>query len=95
MTRQLANAELALRDELPAIAFEYQVDEAALARVAVPWRLAVGEESEGRPYYRPALLLSRRFGVPCEVFPGGHTSYVQEPEAFAGALQSTLESLAR
>lgn len=95
MTRQLTNAELALRHELPAIAFEYQVDEATLARVAAPWRLAVGQLSEGKPYYRPALLLSQRLGAPCEIFPGGHTPYVQEPEAFVGTLQSALESLTR
>jgi len=93
MTRQLGNADLLLRRELPVIAFEYEADEQALRSVDVPWCLAVGQESAGKPYHRPALVLSQRLGVPCEVFPGGHTLYVEDPAAFADALLNVLEGL--
>ncbi len=94
MTRQLGNADLLLRRELPVIAFEYEADEQALRSVDVPWCLAVGQESAGKPYHRPALVLSQRLGVPCEVLPGGHALYVEDPAAFASALLNVLEGLA-
>ena len=92
MSRQLGNAEQVMRRELPMI-FAYQLDETALGRLHTPWRLAVGEQSVGKPYYRPALVLAERLGVPCEVFPGGHVSYIEDPTAFTAALQRVLGEL--
>ncbi|GAA0573484.1 alpha/beta hydrolase [Paractinoplanes ferrugineus] len=91
MTRQLGNADLLLRRELPLISLDYQPDLPALREVAVPWRPATGRDSVGKPYYRPAHLLAERLGVPCEEFPGGHTVYIQQPDQFTEALTNILE----
>jgi pimeloyl-ACP methyl ester carboxylesterase len=95
MTRQLGNADLLLRRELPLIGLDYQPDLPALREVAVPWRLATGRDSVGKPYYRPAHMLAERLGVPCEEFPGGHTVYIQQPDQFTEALEKILEGFPR
>src|SRR6185369_15269870 len=77
MTRQLGNADLLLRRELPLIGLDYEVDVRALRDVAVPWRLVTGRDSVGKPYHRPAHVLAERVGVACAEFPGGHTVYVE------------------
>jgi pimeloyl-ACP methyl ester carboxylesterase len=90
MTRQLGNADLLLRRELPVIGLEYQPDVAALRDVAVPWRLATGRDSVGKPYHRPAHVLAEQLGVPCEEFPGGHTVYIERPQQFTETLETIL-----
>lgn len=90
MTRQLGNAELLTRRELPAFCFEYHPDLEALAVSPVPWRLATGEDSVGRPYHQPAHVLAQRLGVPVAEFPGGHTPYLHRPEEFTSVLAGLL-----
>jgi pimeloyl-ACP methyl ester carboxylesterase len=90
MTRQLGNADLLLRRELPIIGLDYQPDLPALREVAVPWRLATGRDSVGKPYHRPAHVLAEHLGVPCEEFPGGHTVYIEQPRPFTEALEKIL-----
>lgn len=68
----------------------YQPDLPALRDVAVPWRLATGRDSVGKPYYRPAHVLAEKLGVPCEEFPGGHTVYIDQPSQFTEALEQIL-----
>lgn len=94
MTRQLRNADLTLRRELPAFCFDYQPDLAALAATPAPWCLATGRDSAGKPYYTPAHLLSDRLDVLCQEFPGGHVPYLQYPEEFTAILTKTLEGFA-
>ncbi|WP_214317625.1 alpha/beta fold hydrolase [Nonomuraea sediminis] len=91
MTRQLRNAELTMTRELPVFCFDYQPDLAALAASTAPWCLATGRDSVGKPYYAPAHLLSKRLGVPCQEFPGGHVPYMQHPEEFTATLTTILE----
>jgi pimeloyl-ACP methyl ester carboxylesterase len=91
MTRQLRNADLTMRRELPAFCFDYQPDLAALAATTAPWCLATGRDSAGKPYHAPAHLLSERLGVPCLEFPGGHVPYLQQPEEFTATLAKILE----
>lgn len=95
MTRQLGNADLLLRRELPLIGLEYQADLPALREVAVPWRLATGRDSVGRPYYAPAHVLAEQLGVPCDEFPGGHTVYIEKPREFTELLEKILEEFPR
>jgi len=91
MARILGNTDLLFRRELPEFCFAYRPDLAALARAEVRWFPAVGDDSAGRPYHRPALVLADRLGVPCERFPGGHTAYQQEPERFTARLTAVLD----
>lgn len=91
MTRQLRNAELTMTRELPVFCFDYQPDLAALAASTAPWCPATGRDSVGKPYYAPAHLLSKRLGVPCREFPGGHVPYMQHPEEFTATLTTILE----
>ncbi|MFI6922218.1 alpha/beta fold hydrolase [Nonomuraea spiralis] len=94
MTRQLRNAELTLRRELPAFCFDFQPDLAALAAATAPWCLATGRDSVGKPYHTPSQVLSRRLGVPCQEFPGGHVPFMQHPDDFAKTLTTILEGFA-
>ncbi|MEV4355444.1 alpha/beta fold hydrolase [Nonomuraea sp. NPDC004186] len=94
MTRQLHNAELMLRRELPAFCFDYQPDLSAPAATTAPWCLATGRDSVGKPYYTPAHVLSERLGIPCQEFPGGHVPYMQHPEEFTKTLTTILEGFA-
>ena len=72
MTRMLGNVDVLINRELPAFCFDYDVDTPALRSNVVPWVLAVGDDSAGRPYDRPAKVLSERAAVDCVSFPGGH-----------------------
>lgn len=94
MTRQLGNADLLLRRELPIIALGYRPDLAALCGAAAPWRLAVGRGSAGKPYHRSTCVLAERLGVRCEEFPGGHTVYIDRPREFTTALEEILDGFA-
>lgn len=93
MTRQLGNADLLLRRELPIIGLDYLPDLIMLREVAVPWRLATGRASVGKPYYRPAHVLAERLGTRCEEFPGGHTGYIEQPDQFTETLEKILGGL--
>lgn len=93
MSRILGNSALLIERELPEFCFAYQPDLQALRNAGIPWRLATGRDSEGRPYYRPAHVLSELLGVACEEFPGGHTVYQQLPEEFTQRLTTILDQL--
>ena len=95
MHRLIGNADILFRRELPAFCYDYEPDLAKLRLVRVPWRLATGEASVGRPYHRPAHVLGEKLGVPCVEFPGGHTEYQQHPEEFAHRLTEILDQLHR
>ena len=90
MARLLGNVDIMFRREVPVL-LNYQPDFAALSATDVPWCPATGRDSVGRPYYLPAHILGDRVGVPCVDFPGGHTSYQQDPEAFTSRLTEVLE----
>ncbi|MER6948338.1 alpha/beta hydrolase [Nonomuraea sp. NPDC000554] len=94
MTRLVGNTEILLRRELPAFLYEYDPDLAALEAVTAPWCFATGRDSVGRPYHRPAHVLSERLGVPCEEFPGGHVAYQTDPEGFTARLTAILDGFA-
>lgn len=90
MFRLMGNVDILLTRELP-VFMSYQPDLKALETVTIPWCLATGHDSVGRPYYRPAHVLSERFGVPCQEFPGGHTPYQTHPREFADLLTTILD----
>lgn len=93
MTRQLNNADLLLRRELPAFCFDYQPDLAALRKVEVPWQLATGRESVGKPYYAAAHALADELGRDCVEFPGGHVPYQLQPEQFVARLVELFDEM--
>ncbi|MCF6476077.1 alpha/beta hydrolase [Nonomuraea sp. MG754425] len=92
MTRQLRNAGLTLRRELPELCSVYRPDLDALAAGPAPWCLATGRDSVGKPYHTPALLLSERLDVPRAEFPGGHVAFMRQPAEFAATLAKTLKA---
>lgn len=94
MTRILGNAAITFRRELPEFV-NYEPDITALKAVRVPWCLATGHDSAGRPYDLPAHTLSARLGVACLEFPGGHTVYQQQPEDFTRRLTEILDDTER
>jgi hypothetical protein len=52
MHRLIGNADITFTRELP-LCFDHQPDLEALRSAPVPWRLATGRDSAGRPYCRP------------------------------------------
>ncbi len=93
MTRQLNNADLLLRRELPAFCFDYLPDLPALRKVEVPWRLATGRESVGKPYYVATHALADELGRDCVEFPGGHVPYQLQPEQFVVRLVELFDEM--
>lgn len=92
MARILSNVELLIRRELPEFC-DYTSDIDALRTSQVPWATAVGLESHGRPYFRPAYALAGQAEVECVEFPGGHTIYMQNPRVFMERLNRLLKEL--
>ena len=74
MTRQLLNAGHLLRAEMP-LALDHVPPLDRLADVPVPWCVAIGRDSAGRPYDRPGRVIAERAGVACVEVAGGHTEY--------------------
>lgn len=93
MTRMLHNTDILFERELPELCFEHTPDVAALRDSPIPWVLATGADSAGRPYYRPAHVLAEQAGVGCVEFPGGHTIYQQDPDGFAERLLGLVKEL--
>ncbi|MEV6137274.1 alpha/beta hydrolase [Nocardia sp. NPDC051990] len=93
MTRQLNNADLLLRRELPAFLFDYRPDLSALRKVAVPWRLAAGRDSVGKPYYVATHALAGELGRDCVEFPYGHVPYQLQPEEFVDRLLELFDEM--
>lgn len=93
MTRQLGNAKPMFDREIPAFCVDYRPDLDALAASRVPWRLATGRDSVGRPYHRPAHVLAEGLGMSVAEFSGGHTPYLHQPEEFTAALTGLLTEL--
>ncbi|MGO4613685.1 alpha/beta fold hydrolase [Nocardia sp. 2YAB30] len=93
MTRMLGNTDLLLRRELPAFCFDHRPDLAALRSVDVPWRLAVGTESAGRPYYVATEALAAELGRQITEFPGGHVPFQSQPAEFAEHLTAVLDDM--
>jgi pimeloyl-ACP methyl ester carboxylesterase len=92
MTRQLLNAGYMLRTEMP-LALDWLPPLDRLADVPVPWCVAIGRDSAGRPYDRPGRVIAERAGVGCVGVPGGHTDYIDHPAGFAEALRDLLADL--
>ncbi|MEV0800514.1 alpha/beta hydrolase [Kribbella sp. NPDC050281] len=89
MRRLFGNADLLMRSEVPSFV-RWQPDLDALRNVGVRWAFAVGVESVGRYYSRPARQLSAELGVPCLEFPGGHLGYQRHAEEFGRRLGEFL-----
>ncbi|WP_024801867.1 alpha/beta fold hydrolase [Nocardia sp. BMG51109] len=95
MTRLLGNADLPMYRELPALCFDYQPDLDALRTISVPWSIAVGADSAGRPYEVAARALAAEPAMSYVEFPGGHTAYQVQPVPFAERLLAVVEGARR
>lgn len=93
MTRMLQNVELLITRELPAFCLHWSPDVVALRESPVPWVLAVGADSAGRPYDRPARALAELTGTACVGFPGGHTVYQEQHHAFVERVTELLREV--
>lgn len=68
----------------------WQPDLATLHSSADRIVVAVGGESAGQIAERTSRALAAALGLAPVEFPGGHTGFVDEPEAFAGRLRTVL-----
>jgi pimeloyl-ACP methyl ester carboxylesterase len=94
MARLLGNADILLRREFPAFCFDYRPDLDALRKTHIPWRLAVGRDSVGRPYEVATRALADELGTGTAEFPGGHVAYQLQPAEFTARLLDVLDELA-
>lgn len=89
MARLQANAPLMMEYELRQFT-SHIPDFAALTRAADRLILATGHETGTHLPARPAAVLATRLGLEVTEFPGGHSGFTDEPDAFAQLLIDTL-----
>ncbi|GAA4777935.1 alpha/beta hydrolase [Actinomycetospora chlora] len=102
-SREVPPALAAMRERWPANAafwFDHEygpyprhdLDLDALARHVDRLVLAVGATSRAEDQLpsRPAAVLAARLGIGVTTVPGGHLGYVEEPAAFAAALEDAV-----
>ncbi|WP_406230816.1 alpha/beta fold hydrolase [Nocardia sp. NBC_01009] len=87
--RLLANGPVMMAHELRPIT-SYLPDEAALATVSDRLVLGAGELTRGKLPHRPAAALAENLGLSLTIFPGGHSGFTDEPEAFTQLLLDLL-----
>lgn len=91
--RMVANAGTFFGKERARFA-AWRPEDAALAAVAVPVELLVGEES--LPFFAEmAAWLAGRLGAEVRAAPGTHTPYVDRPRELAGAIRPFLRRVSR
>ncbi|HEX2508232.1 MAG TPA: hypothetical protein VHK23_07920, partial [Miltoncostaeaceae bacterium] len=91
--RLVANAGTVFGKERARVA-AWRPEDAALAAVAVPVELLVGEES--LPFFAEmAAWLAGRLGAEVRAAPGTHTPYVDRPRELAGAIRPFLRRVSR
>jgi pimeloyl-ACP methyl ester carboxylesterase len=94
MSRVFGNCEyLMTREVEPFLSFEPNF--AALAASGVPIVIGGGEQSRAFYPCRPGKIIAERLGAPFVEFPGGHTGYMEHPQAFAATIRGTLDRLLR
>jgi pimeloyl-ACP methyl ester carboxylesterase len=69
----------------------WEPDLAALRAAAPRIVIGIGEASAGQHCDRTSRALADALGIEPVMFPGGHTGFVEDPEAFAPRLRSVLE----
>lgn len=87
--RALAEAERVFGRGLVPVVL-YEPDFSSLQTAATRVVVAGGTTSKGELSQCTAAALAERLGTPLIDFPGGHTGFVDEPEAFADVLRRTL-----
>ncbi|GIG59863.1 hydrolase [Longispora fulva] len=85
--RQAADERRWFRHELRATT-RWRPDPAALRSSGTRIVVGVGAHSAGQLCDRTARALAGALGVEPVVFPGGHTGFAEDPEAFAAALRA-------
>lgn len=89
MARLLANSPIMMEHELRQFT-SHTPDIEALAKVADRLVLATGRETRDHLPARPAAVLAERLGIEVTRFPGGHSGFTDEPEAFANLLRDAF-----
>lgn len=72
---------------------EYDIDFGRIAAGQVPVTLAGGEQSRQQYTYRAAQVIAAKTGRPFAEFPGDHTGFLKQPQAFASRLAEILTGL--
>ncbi|MCC9710922.1 alpha/beta hydrolase [Streptomyces sp. MNU76] len=68
----------------------WRPDLAALRRAACRIMVGIGEDSTGQLCDRTARALARALDTQPAAFPGGHTGFVDNPDAFASCLRTVM-----
>lgn len=84
-----ANETHWFRHELRATT-RWQPDLAALRAAKARIVVGIGEESRGQHCDRVSTALAAALGIKPTMFPGGHTGFVETPDAFATRLREVL-----
>ncbi|WP_067563662.1 alpha/beta fold hydrolase [Nocardia acidivorans] len=93
MARLIANSPVMMEHELRQFT-SHIPDVEALRKVTDRLVLASGHETGDHLPARPAAVLAARLGIEGTRFPGGHSGFTDEPEAFADLLMRTLSTSA-
>jgi pimeloyl-ACP methyl ester carboxylesterase len=70
----------------------WQPDIALLGSTATRLVVGIGADSAGQICDRTSRTLATTLGVEPEIFPGGHTGFVEAPDAFATRLREVLRA---
>jgi pimeloyl-ACP methyl ester carboxylesterase len=84
--RMVANAEMVFAVELPAFQ-SYRPDPEALARVATPVRIMVGEQQEGAFFREAAEWLRHHLGADVIASPGAHGPQFTHPRELSAIIR--------
>lgn len=71
----------------------WQPDIAALRSGTTRVVVGIGEQSAGQVCDRASRALAARLGVEPAMFPGGHTGFAEDPDAFAPRLRAVLRDV--
>jgi pimeloyl-ACP methyl ester carboxylesterase len=95
-SRMVANAEVFLDFEIPALADYRHGLTGALAAMPedhLPFTVMADPQNRGTPPFRAAATLAERLGTTLRDLPGGHMPYATDPENTAAAIRSQLDEV--
>ncbi len=95
-SRMVANAEVFLDFEIPALAGYRQGLAGALAAMPpedLPFTVMADRQNRGTPPFRAAATLAERLGIALRHLPGGHMPYATDPDNTAADIHSQLDEV--
>ncbi|WP_457146013.1 hypothetical protein [Mycobacterium sp. URHB0021] len=95
-SRMVANAEVFLDFEIPALAgYRHRLTGAldAMPEDHLPFTVMADPQNRGTPPFRAAATLAERLGITLRDLPGGHMPYATDPQNTAAAIRSQLDEV--